>query len=66
MEALLAAILDDDRKKAKALLKADADLATRRLNEARLYDSGILHWIYAGDTALHLAIEDGKQTAFKL
>jgi ankyrin repeat protein len=55
MNALLDAILDDDRTKTKSLLKTDAKLATRRVNEARLYNSGICHWIYAGDTALHLA-----------
>jgi len=37
------------------LLKADHGLATRLIDVARLYDSKILHWIYVGDTALHLA-----------
>jgi ankyrin repeat protein len=55
MDALLQAILDDDRARVKALLKADRGLATRRIEEARLYESPILHWIYVGDTALHLA-----------
>ncbi len=52
---LLAAILRDDRAKAKELLNADAGLAACPIHEARLYESGIFHWIYVGDTALHLA-----------
>jgi ankyrin repeat protein len=55
MDAILTAILADDRPRAKELLKADPGLATRLIDEARLYESKIFHWIYAGDTALHLA-----------
>ena len=55
MNAMLTAILDDDRLKARELLKADRGLATRLIDEARIYQSKIFHWIYAGDTALHLA-----------
>ncbi len=55
MDAMLTAILDDDRPKAKELLKADPRLATCLIDAARLYESKIVHWIYAGDTALHLA-----------
>ncbi len=55
MEAILTAILDDDRKRAAELLKADSGLATQLVGEARLYESKIVHWIYCGDTALHLA-----------
>ena len=55
MGAILTAILDDDRPRAKELLKADPGLATCLISEARLYESKIVHWIYAGDTALHLA-----------
>jgi ankyrin repeat protein len=55
MEPLIRAILNDDAARAKALLKADRGLATRRIEEAKLYDSPICHWIYVGDTALHLA-----------
>jgi hypothetical protein len=55
MDALLAAIVDDDCPQVTTLLKNDTGLATRLINEARLYDSIIFHWIYAGDTALHLA-----------
>ena len=55
MDTLLAAILDDDRARARELLKKNRSLATHRIEEARLYTSQILHWIYVGDTALHLA-----------
>ena len=55
MNALLQAILDDDRTRAKILLKSDRSLATRRIEKPKLYRSQIFHWIYAGDTALHLA-----------
>lgn len=55
MDAILTAILEDDRQRAKQLIKAEPQLATRRIEEARLYESKVVHWIYAGDTALHLA-----------
>ncbi len=55
MDTLLKAILDDDRPKVEKLLKADATLATRLIEEAKLCQSKIFHWIYVGDTALHLA-----------
>jgi len=55
MDAILTAILEDDRRRVKELLKADPRLATSLISEARLYQSKIVHWIYAGDTALHVA-----------
>ena len=55
MDTLLAAILDDDRTRARELLKADSGLAKSLIEEARLDTSQIFHWIYVGDTALHLA-----------
>jgi len=55
MDAILTAILDDDRPRVRALLKANPGLATRLIDKARLYQSKIFHWIYVGDTALHLA-----------
>ncbi len=55
LNALLSAILKDDRAKVKDLLKADRDLATRRIDEPKLYQSEIFHWTYVGDSALHLA-----------
>src|SRR5438093_512710 len=55
MNKMLAAIVDDDVSTVKGLLKADVGLATRLIRTSKLYDSGIFHWIYVGDTALHLA-----------
>jgi Ankyrin repeats (3 copies)/Ankyrin repeat len=55
MDALLEAILDDDRPIVEELLRADPKIATCLIEEARLYESRIFHWIYVGDTALHLA-----------
>jgi len=55
MNALLTAILDDDRPRVRELLKADPGLATSLIGEPRLHQSKIFHWIYSGDTALHLA-----------
>jgi ankyrin repeat protein len=55
MEALLKAILDDDCSQTRELLKNDPALATALVNNPKLYESGIFHWLYAGDTALHLA-----------
>lgn len=55
METILQAIVDDDRARVKALLKADPQIASRLVTEAKLYQSGIFHWLYVGDTPLHLA-----------
>src|SRR3989442_2582972 len=55
MDAILTAILDDDRPRVRKLLKVDPRLATCLTDAARLYESKIVHWIYVGDTALHLA-----------
>ncbi len=55
METLLDAILNDDRPAVTKLLKADAALSMCAFKEARLYQSKIFHWMYVGDTALHLA-----------
>lgn len=55
MNEVLTAIVDDNRSVVEALLKADCGLATRLIRRPNLYDSKIFHWIYVGDTALHLA-----------
>ncbi len=52
---MLSAILKDDRARVRDLLKADRDLAMRSIDEPKLYQSEIFHWMYVGDTALHLA-----------
>jgi Ankyrin repeats (many copies)/Ankyrin repeat len=55
MNNVLTAIVDDDRRAVQALLKVDGGLAARLIRKPKLYDSKIFHWIYSGDTALHLA-----------
>jgi hypothetical protein len=55
MNKLISAILDDDRTTVRKLLKSDPELAIRLIPNAKLHRSTIFHWIYAGDTALHLA-----------
>jgi len=51
----LPAILHDDRFRARELIKNAPGLAVGLVDEARLYESKIVHWLYANDTALHLA-----------
>jgi len=51
----MAAIVEDDVSCATRLLRADASLATCLTRKAKLYNSTIFHWIYVGDSALHLA-----------
>jgi hypothetical protein len=55
MEALLRAIVADDRAQVRELLSASSALATARIEQAKLYRFQIAHWMYVGDTALHLA-----------
>src|SRR4051794_12255951 len=52
---ILRAIDDDDPATVKKLLQANRDLATFSIGQAKLYQNKIRHWIYAGDTPLHLA-----------
>src|SRR5262245_31231207 len=66
MHNLVAAILDNDRARAKELLKANSGLATRLIEEAKLYESPISHWIYVEDTALHLAAAGYRVEIVKL
>src|SRR5438552_3281117 len=66
MESLLTAIVDDDRARVKALLRADPGLATSLIDTAKLYESPIAHWIYVGDTALHLAAAGYRLEIVKL
>lgn len=55
LKSLLLAILHDDRVTAGKLIEKDPRLSTASLDQARLYESEIVHWLYANDTALHLA-----------
>ena len=53
-ESLLAAVIDDDRTSLKALLKKYPSLSTRTVERAWL-EVRLPHWVYAGDTVLHVA-----------
>jgi hypothetical protein len=54
-QSLFAAIIDDDRAKVKELLDHDPALTQQGVSEQSLYASEFTHWIYSGDTALHVA-----------
>jgi ankyrin repeat protein len=53
-QLLAKAIIEDDRDRIKLLLQNDAKLANATASEARL-ETVIPHWIYVGDSALHVA-----------
>jgi len=55
LDQLTAAIVDDNVGAASQLLKNHADLSSQLIQTPKLYDSKIFHWIYVGDTLLHLA-----------
>jgi hypothetical protein len=55
MNTIISAILDNNQARVTKLLKADRGLAGQQVESAKLYESKIFHWLYAGDTALHLA-----------
>jgi ankyrin repeat protein len=64
-ESLLTAILDDDRPRVEELLSGDPGVAVRATETNARLELGIAHWIYVGDTALHVAaagyrVEIGK------
>lgn len=53
-QLLLEAIIENDPARVKQLLRQNAGLAQGRATKPRL-ESRIPHWIYAGDSALHVA-----------
>jgi hypothetical protein len=55
LAGFLQAIVNDDPASVRVQLAADDSLATRLIARPRLYRAKIFHWLYAGDTALHLA-----------
>lgn len=55
MNEMITAIVEDDASGAKRLLESDAGLAKRIMRRPKLHQAGIFHWIYVGDTLLHLA-----------
>jgi len=64
-QSLAKMILDDDRAHVKELLKQNAALAKAGATKARL-ESSIAHWIYEGDTALHVAAAGHRTEIAKL
>lgn len=54
-EPLCVAILEDDRPKVRELLDADPVVTERDVAVEERYEVKIAHWIYAGDTVLHVA-----------
>lgn len=55
LQSLFAAIVDDDHARVKELLNIDPGSATRGVGEEEHYESTVAHWIYVGDSALHVA-----------
>lgn len=55
LERLLLAVVEDDRAGVRELLEKEPGLVAGVVDEARLYQSKIVHWLYVGDSALHLA-----------
>ena len=55
MDAILAAILENNLALVKRLIRQQPALVNRRVETATLYESSIFHWLYVGDCALHLA-----------
>src|SRR3954469_13861639 len=55
MNTLFNAIVEDDVRAVRTLLRKDAGVAVHLVRTPKLYNAGIFHWIYTGDTLLHLA-----------
>ncbi len=55
MDTITQAILDNDAALLRRLLDEDKTYVTRIFDTERLFSEKIFHWIYSGDTALHLA-----------
>lgn len=62
---LSAAIIEDDRAEVKARIERDSTL-TQRKAEAERFEERIAHWIYAGDTLLHVAAAGHRVEIAKL
>lgn len=53
--SLFTAILENDLTRVEKLLKKDPRLAAQAIEPEGRLEPAIAHWIYAGDTALHVA-----------
>jgi Ankyrin repeats (3 copies) len=51
----IAAVLDDDRARLKTLLEQNPGMARHGVADDDQYADGIAHWIYSGDSLLHVA-----------
>jgi ankyrin repeat protein len=65
-QAFLSAIDDDDRATVQRLLRDKPSLATSQIPRPKLYTKKISHWIYRGDTPLHLAAAGYRVEIVKL
>lgn len=54
MADIFDAILNNDIALARELLASDPAIASIQIKTPTLYNSGIFHWLYRGDTPLHL------------
>lgn len=54
-QSLLDAIVGDEEARAAAILERDPVLATRAVEKDILFRQKLLHWVYTGDTPLHVA-----------
>src|SRR5438874_7573467 len=54
-ESLFTAIVNDDRAKVKELLDTDPALTQRSVAEKSRLEERLPHWLYSGDTVLHVA-----------
>lgn len=66
MERMIAAILENQVAAARRLLRQDTQLARAQFAAARLFETGVLHWLYVGDTLLHLAAAGHRAAIAKL
>jgi hypothetical protein len=55
MDCLLAAVFEDDQQSVRKLLSEEPSLAKLSVRKPKMYQGKILHWLYVGDTAMHLA-----------
>ena len=63
---MVSAIVDDNVNAVKRLLAAQPSLISCLIETPKLYSAGIFHWIYVGDTWLHLAAAGYRVEIVKL
>jgi hypothetical protein len=66
LESLLRAIVEDDRSAARELIRRNPSLSTGLVDEARMYESKIAHWLYVNDSALHLAAAGHREVIARM